>query len=88
MHPTFCFLQDIRTGAIIGRGIERQRLYYVEEVTQHSTVMLAHGTTNREAWLWHRRLGHPSTGYLHLVFPKLIPSNKPINCEICLGKKS
>ncbi|KAF5795993.1 putative GAG-pre-integrase domain-containing protein [Helianthus annuus] len=24
--------------------------------------MLAHGTENREAWLWHRRLGHPSTG--------------------------
>ncbi|KAK1431416.1 hypothetical protein QVD17_07875 [Tagetes erecta] len=52
------------TGEIIGRGIERQGLYYVEEVTQHGTVMLAHGITNREAWLWHRRLGHPSIGCL------------------------
>ncbi|KAJ0444834.1 putative RNA-directed DNA polymerase [Helianthus annuus] len=62
MHPTFCILQDIRTGEIIGRGTERQGLYYVEEVTQHGNVMLAHGSTDREAWLWHRRLGHPSTG--------------------------
>ncbi|KAK1419961.1 hypothetical protein QVD17_29426 [Tagetes erecta] len=88
MYPTFCILQDVRTGSIIGRGIERQGLYYVEEVTQHSTVMLAHGTTNREAWLWHRRLGHPSTGYLHMLFPKLFPSNKPINCETCVLAKS
>ncbi|KAL9994189.1 putative RNA-directed DNA polymerase [Helianthus debilis subsp. tardiflorus] len=50
--------------------------------------MLAHGTMNREAWLWHRRLGHPSIGYLHLLFPKLFPSNKPLNCETCVLAKS
>nr|GEU37771.1 putative ribonuclease H-like domain-containing protein [Tanacetum cinerariifolium] len=50
----------IRTGAIIGRGTERQGLYYVDEVTRSGTVMLSHGTAEREAWLWHRRLGiHP-----------------------------
>ncbi|KAJ0927704.1 putative RNA-directed DNA polymerase [Helianthus annuus] len=79
---------DIRTGAIIGRGTERQGLYYVEEVTQHGTVMLAHGSMDREAWLWHRRLGHPSIGYLHLLFPKLFPYNKPLNCETCVLAKS
>ncbi|XP_076911843.1 uncharacterized protein LOC143569943 [Bidens hawaiensis] len=30
-------LSDIKTGVIIGRGTERQGLYYVEEVTQHGT---------------------------------------------------
>ncbi|GJR63477.1 putative RNA-directed DNA polymerase [Tanacetum coccineum] len=60
MQPTFCILQDIRTGAIIRRGTERQGLYYVYELTTSGTVMLAHGTSEREAWLWHRRLGHPS----------------------------
>ncbi|KAJ0868825.1 putative RNA-directed DNA polymerase [Helianthus annuus] len=77
-----------RTGEIIGRGTERQGLYYVEEVTQHGNVMLAHGSTDREAWLWHRRLGHPSTGYLHLLFPKLFPHNKTFHCETCVLAKS
>ena len=88
MHPTFCIVQDIRTGMIIGRGTERSGLYYVEEVTQPGNVMLAHGTANREAWLWHRRLGHPSIGYLHLLFPKLFPSNNTLNCETCVLAKS
>ncbi|KAJ0466424.1 putative RNA-directed DNA polymerase [Helianthus annuus] len=88
MHPTFCILQDIRTGVIIGRGTKRQGLYYVDEVNQPGTAMLAHGTLEREAWLWHRRLGHPSSGYLHLLFPKLFPSNSKINCETCILAKS
>ncbi|KAJ0611968.1 putative RNA-directed DNA polymerase [Helianthus annuus] len=50
--------------------------------------MLDHRTTSQEAWLWHRHLGHPSTRYLHLLFPKLFPSNKPINCETCVLAKS
>ncbi|XP_019158475.1 PREDICTED: uncharacterized protein LOC109155214 [Ipomoea nil] len=88
MHPTFCILQDIRTGVIIGRGTERQGLYYVDEVTQRGTVMLAHGTVDCEAWLWHRRLGHPSNGYLHILLPKLFPSNNMSKCETCVLAKS
>nr|GEW54324.1 hypothetical protein [Tanacetum cinerariifolium] len=50
----FARIHDIRTGKIIGRGTECQGLYYVDEVvTQQGTVMLAHGSTDREAWLWH-----------------------------------
>nr|GEX53730.1 putative Gag-polypeptide of LTR copia-type [Tanacetum cinerariifolium] len=61
---------DIRTGAIIERGTEIKGLYYVDDVTQNGVVMLSHGTTELEAWLWHRRLGHPSNDYLHVLFPK------------------
>ncbi|XP_071718218.1 uncharacterized protein [Rutidosis leptorrhynchoides] len=45
---------DIRTGKIVGRGTERDGLYYVDEVTQDGTTMLAHGTPNRQAWLCHQ----------------------------------
>nr|GEV49902.1 putative ribonuclease H-like domain-containing protein [Tanacetum cinerariifolium] len=66
------------TGWIFRHGTERDGLYYVDEVVQSSTVMLAHGTTKREAWLWHRRLEHPSVSYLHTLFPDLFPLNKPM----------
>ncbi|GJZ75488.1 hypothetical protein Tco_0639953 [Tanacetum coccineum] len=49
MQPTFCILQDIRTGAIIGRGTEIKGLYYVDEVTQNGAVMLSYETAEREA---------------------------------------
>ncbi|GKC56599.1 retrovirus-related pol polyprotein from transposon TNT 1-94 [Tanacetum coccineum] len=88
MHPTFCLLQDISLGHIIRRGTESEGLYYVDEVTTSGTVMLAHGTSEREAWLWHRRLRHPSVSYLHTLFPELFPLNKPISCETCILAKS
>ncbi|KAK9078292.1 hypothetical protein SSX86_002349 [Deinandra increscens subsp. villosa] len=88
MHPTFCVLQDIRTKEIIGRGTERQGLYYVDGVIQNGTGMLAHGSSEREAWLWHRRLGHPSTSYLSTLFPKLFPKKFISNCDTCVLAKS
>ncbi|GJW19679.1 retrovirus-related pol polyprotein from transposon TNT 1-94 [Tanacetum coccineum] len=75
-------------GVIIGRGTERQGLYYVDELTTSGTVMQAHGASGREASLWHRRLGYPSGSYLHTLFPKLFPLNKPISCETCILAKS
>lgn len=60
----------------------------MDEVTQNGTVMLAHGTNEREAWLWHKILGHPSTGYLHILFPKHFPSNCTSHCETCVLAKS
>ncbi|KAH6800641.1 hypothetical protein C2S52_001105 [Perilla frutescens var. hirtella] len=44
------------TGEIIGRGTERAGLYYVDEIAQQGAVMLTHGSGDRTAWLWHRRL--------------------------------
>lgn len=87
MHPHFCFLHDIRTGEIIGRGTEQNGLYYVDEIAQQGKVMLAHGTADRDAWLWHRRLGHPSTTYLKLLFPKLVKT-ETLSCDSCVLAKS
>ena len=88
MQPQFCLLQYIKTGTIVGRGTERRGLYYVNEIAQQSTAMLTHGLTNRQAWLWHRRLGHPSIGYLRLLYPKLVSSMHSFHCETCLLAKS
>jgi len=89
MFPTFCLLQDILTKEIIGRGTERGGLYYVDEVAHKGHAMLAHGTITRQLWLWHRRLGHPSFGYLKILFPSLFTSNtEPIKCETCIRAKN
>ena len=50
--------------------------------------MLTHGQTDRQVWLWHRRLGHPSIGYLRLLYPKLVNSMHSFHCETCLLAKS
>ena len=33
-------------------------------------------------------MGHPSSGYLHRLFPELFPTNKVLNCETCFLAKS
>ena len=88
MQPRFCMLQDTKTGTIVGRGTERSGLYYVDEIAQQSMALLAHEPTTRKAWLLHRRLGHPSIGYLKLMFPKLASSLNSLDCETCHLAKS
>ncbi|XP_056170478.1 uncharacterized protein LOC130138917 [Syzygium oleosum] len=55
---------DILTKEIIGRGTKREGLYFVDEITSgrtyHSRGQLAQ---EKELWLWHRQLGHPSFGW-------------------------
>jgi len=87
MFFTFCLLQDILTKDIIGRSTERGGIFYVDKVAHKGHAMLAHETVTRQLWLWHRRLGHPSFGYLKILFPSLFTSNtKPIKCESCIQR--
>jgi len=89
MFPTFCLLQDILTKEIIGCVTKYGGLYYVDEVAHKGHAMLAHGTVTRKLWLWHRRLGHPSFGYLKILFPSLFTSNtEPIKCKTCIRVKN
>ena len=55
-------------------------------------VMSEHqrATNKEEIWLWHKRLGHPSFGYLKQLFPSLFNDCKPLDliCETCVMAKS
>jgi len=51
--------------------------------------MLAHRTVTRQLWLWHRRLGYTSSGYLKILFPSLFTINtEPMKCETCIRGKN
>ena len=88
MTSTACIVQDTRTGKILGRGTERGGLYYVDEETHKGHTLLTHGSNEQQMWMWHRRLGHPSLGYLKRLFPLFNNSNQTLNCEACVLAKS
>lgn len=92
IYPDVCFLQDILTQKIIGRGIEKGGLYYMEDLNVGRACQTTHQSklTEEQIWLWHRRLGHPSFGYLKHVFPSLFSdiSGLELKCETCILAKS
>ena len=45
-----CIVQDAQTGQIIGRGIERGGLYYLEEEVQKGKSVLVHESEERQLW--------------------------------------
>ena len=90
IYPNFCLLHNISSGEIIGRGTKRGGLYYVDDVCA-SRSLSAKGSRIEEdqIWLWHRRLGHVSFGYLAHLFPDLFSKCKPLDfqCETCILEK-
>ncbi|KAM1789243.1 hypothetical protein ACFX11_039423 [Malus domestica] len=83
---------DILTKKIIGRGTKRGDLYFVDDVST-GRVNLAQGAVDhkqRQIWLWHHRLGHPSFSYLQHMFPDLFIgcSVSDFKCDTCVLAKS
>ena len=83
-----CLVQDTLTGTILGRGTEQGGLYYVDETVKKGHSLLVRGTPKQQLWTWHRRLGHPSLGYLKRLFPSLRSCNLSLDCETCALAKS
>ncbi|KAL6325478.1 hypothetical protein AAG906_023323 [Vitis piasezkii] len=83
---------DILTKEIIGRGTKKGGLYYMEDfsIGQANHTRSSSDRNKANILLWHRRLGHPSFGYLKLVFPALFSglSNLDFKCETCILAKS
>ncbi|GMY05930.1 Retrovirus-related Pol polyprotein from transposon TNT 1-94 [Fagus crenata] len=70
IYSTFCLLQDVLSKEIIRRGTKKGGLYYLDDFSPGKANHTHHQTSSQELqiWLWHRRLGHPSFGYLrHLL---------------------
>ncbi|CAL9011096.1 unnamed protein product, partial [Prunus brigantina] len=96
--PTHCVFQDILSSKTIGCGTRRGKLYYLD-LASDSEASLSQaykigGTSvekkTSEVWLWHRRLGHASFGYLQKLFPSLFSGleSSSFKCDICDLAKS
>ena len=81
--PNKCTFQDITTNRMLGSGIRKGKLYYLEEKRQAE----AYNVERKKSplWLWHRRLGHLSFSYLKKLKPELFlnKNNVEFNCDVC-----
>ncbi|KAJ9539522.1 hypothetical protein OSB04_032255 [Centaurea solstitialis] len=83
--PDERMFQDITTRRILGYGIRRGKLYYLEEHRGEALNTGISEGTKTLAWLWHRRLGHLSFGYLRKLKPCLLlnTQDSDFKCDIC-----
>jgi GAG-pre-integrase domain/Integrase core domain len=92
MYPKFCLFQDILTKEIIGRGSKRGGLYHLEDINEGSAFSTSSLFSNckNKVLVWHKRLGHPSFGYMKNLFPELFVNceNHKFECETCIKAKS
>lgn len=96
--PDYCVFKDIKTRKTIGCGIRQGKLYYLD-LESKSTESLRqalqvgncmHDKKKSEIWLWHRRLGHSSFGYVKKLFPSLFSKLdvSMFRCDVCELAKS
>lgn len=96
--PEYCVFKDIQTKRTIGYGTRQGNLYYLN-LEPHSSTQLQRALTTdsieekgrkSEIWLWHRRLGHASFGYLRKLMPKLFKNFdvSSFKCDVCELAKS
>ncbi|CAL8990607.1 unnamed protein product [Prunus brigantina] len=81
LFPTFCVLQDLATGKMIGSGKQHGGLYYMSPLQKTPvTYQVSH-----PPHLWHMRLGHPSPSRLKLLssFLPFSPLSFDDNCSVC-----
>jgi hypothetical protein len=71
IYSTFCFLQDMLTKEIIGRGTKKGGLYYVDDISTGHVFHATNDGRERQIRLWHQRLGHPNFGNLKHLLPDL-----------------
>ncbi|CAL2266396.1 unnamed protein product [Prunus armeniaca] len=85
-------VMDIHTKEILGRGTKRGGPYYIDDFSPGMANSVTHPFDNKQKqiWLWHRRLGHPSFSYMKHLIPDLFSGFKDSNftCDTCILAKS
>jgi transposase InsO family protein len=91
IYPDYCIFQDIQTKKILGRGTRRGGLYYLDTIKTGECLLSVDSTNSKEKiWLWHKRLGHLSFGYMQKLFHNFFIglNNEQFTCETCIKAKS
>lgn len=89
--PSYCVFQDIVTRKILGYGIRQGKLYYLDLTEgggakfNQANQVSSEDRARTIIWLWHRRLGHLSFGYLKKLQPHLFSSFNDLDfhCNTC-----
>jgi GAG-pre-integrase domain len=92
MYPDHCVFQDLLSKRIIGHGTKRDGLYYFEDWKNGKAYLAGsmEDEKKKKIMLWHKRLGHPSFGYLKKLSPHLFNgiNDKDFSCHTCIEAKS
>ncbi|RDX86413.1 hypothetical protein CR513_32251, partial [Mucuna pruriens] len=84
--------QDLSSKEIIGHGIKRRGLYYVDDICSNNALTSQSSTCTKkhQIWMWHRRFGHASFEYIKHLFLSLFLNCNPLDfhCDVCTLAKS
>ena len=91
--PDSCVFQELTMGRMIGSAEEHDGLYYLEDGSDVNKIgqktscfqIFSFPMNNKEVYLMHFRLGHPSFSYLKRLYPTLFLNKDPssFHCDIC-----
>ncbi|CAL2226490.1 unnamed protein product [Prunus armeniaca] len=85
-------LLDIHTKEILGCGTKKGGLYYVDDFSPGVANSVTHPFDNKQKqiWVWHRCLGHPSFSYMKHLIQDLFSGFMDFDfiCDTCILVKS
>ena len=82
-----CFIQEHTQDLMIGRGSMMHNLYILDRDIASSSNLRFCGSLKVDGYLWHQRLGHPSSAKLQHLSPQIrldkSSSHDMVSCPVC-----